>query len=483
MVNHLPTKEHVRNFRQDSWQWDYLHKGRCTTSQTAAALGFLEPKAAEFLGIPRSLQRGGVGAWERLKEDLIGGGPEVDGDGDDGLKEMERILCEGRCTISGDVSDGNTNANKWKPGVKESAKIWIPATSLRRNNPAYNDDNVNSSYPRTKPFPFMAKYKIKVSQEDLCQRKLSMQNHHFQKSSPMRARMQWGNAQEATSILTALNYFGSMDKNTIIHEVGMCGAGFDDANNVESDLLRGLKIGASPDAIICHGNGTVEVLEVKNHCPFVWNNHHQKSSKNTKKQVGPNRNKKDKRGNNQDNDNNQNQKDEQQQNQRPKDYMIRDFELERKIPPMYIPQLMMEMLCVGDAVDLDNSRTTESKSNASSPICTSAVMVRQTATKGAMLLRLYRDEEWIQEMKYWLGIFKSKYVNTSLIPPDNFFWNCNGEDDKVRYRKFLQRTKDLSESVEKVAFVEHGRIQRAMSENGAGGEIPLFLDSVEETMA
>ena len=45
-LSNLPTKEHVRYFRQDSWQWDYLHRGRCTTSQTAAALGFLESKAA-----------------------------------------------------------------------------------------------------------------------------------------------------------------------------------------------------------------------------------------------------------------------------------------------------------------------------------------------------------------------------------------------------------------------------------------------------
>lgn len=45
-VNSLPTREHVRYFRQESWQWDYLHRGRCTTSQAAAALGFLESKAA-----------------------------------------------------------------------------------------------------------------------------------------------------------------------------------------------------------------------------------------------------------------------------------------------------------------------------------------------------------------------------------------------------------------------------------------------------
>ncbi len=42
MIQSLSTREHVRYFRQDSWQWDYLHVGRCTTSQCSAALGFLE---------------------------------------------------------------------------------------------------------------------------------------------------------------------------------------------------------------------------------------------------------------------------------------------------------------------------------------------------------------------------------------------------------------------------------------------------------
>ena len=82
MINKLPTKEHVRYFRQDSWQWDWLHTGRCTTSQTAAALGFLEPKAAQFLGIPRSLRRGGVGAWHRLQQKVP----------DESLEEIEQIL-------------------------------------------------------------------------------------------------------------------------------------------------------------------------------------------------------------------------------------------------------------------------------------------------------------------------------------------------------------------------------------------------------
>jgi hypothetical protein len=103
-------------------------------------------------------------------------------------------------------------------------------------------------------------------------------------------------------------------------------------------------------------------------------------------------------------------------------------------------------------------------------------MVRQTATKGAILLRLNRDEEWITEMKYWLGKFKKEFVDEGIIPEDNFFWDSGGE----RYQKFLRRTKELSESVEFVAFIEHGNVQRVVFEHGVKGEIPLFLDNVEK---
>lgn len=104
-------------------------------------------------------------------------------------------------------------------------------------------------------------------------------------------------------------------------------------------------------------------------------------------------------------------------------------------------------------------------------------MVRQTATKGAILLRLRRDEEWIREMKYFLGKFQTQFVETNKIPVDNFFWN---DDPSSRYRKFLERTKRLSEGVEQVQFIENQRIQRMVLEHGVGGEVPLLLDRVEK---
>ena len=415
-IRNLPSKEHVRYFRQESWQWDYLHQGRCTTSQAAAALGFLEPQAAKYLGIPRSLQRGGGGAWHRLRQasSCI-----------DRLDEMERILCEQCSVIVNDMEKDNRNT-------------WIESSKLKNQ------------------YPFIAKYVPTVTEEELLLRKKRTQQHNKHSTSSLSTRMCWGNAQEATSILTAINYFCSIDERTVVHEVGMCGAGFDD----DLDLaLNGLKIGASPDAIICHGNGTVEILEVKNHCPFAWNRIHSNHGKKSKKKGHK-----------------QNQRHHVTKNASESTFSIRDFDLECKVPTQYIPQLMMEMFCVGDAIDLD---TPFEKTNSSTPICTSAIMIRQTATRGAIVLRLRRDEEWLTEMIYFLGKFKARYVDGDVIPPDNFFWD--GEESS-RYRMFLKKTIELSECVEEVACIDHGRIQRMVMDRFAKYDTPpLFLDYVEAT--
>ena len=70
-IEKLDSLEDVRMFRQDSWQWDAVHQGRCTTSQTVAALGFLEPEAGKILGVPRSWQRGGHGPYYRLQQPAL----------------------------------------------------------------------------------------------------------------------------------------------------------------------------------------------------------------------------------------------------------------------------------------------------------------------------------------------------------------------------------------------------------------------------
>ena len=109
----------------------------------------------------------------------------------------------------------------------------------------------------------------------------------------------------------------------------------------------------------------------------------------------------------------------------------------------------MEMKCVG-------------------PECRSAVMVRQSATSGALILRLHRDDAWLEEMMHWLNTFQVEFVDQEIPPPSDFFW----QDE--RYRRFVNRTKDLGSSVEVLKHVPHYAIQRM------SGQSPnltsLFLD-------
>mmetsp|Transcript_31539 Transcript_31539/g.94380 ORF Transcript_31539/g.94380 Transcript_31539/m.94380 type:complete len:640 (-) Transcript_31539:54-1973(-) len=391
--------EDVRYFRQESWQWDALHAGRCTTSQAAAALGLLEAKVGGFLGIPRSLRKGGVGAYHRLRQTALRD-----------LDEMERVLC-----IGGNEEDGSTTRDP----------LWIANSNGGRSKKTSRNDKG--------PYPFAAIYLPRITKRECAERRKIIGDHYLNGASPFSARMQWGNAQESTALLTALNYFWKKDPDTLIKEVGMCGAGLE-MNRTElcppgEGEHTGLILGASPDAVILHKNGTLEALEVKNHCPFVpatW------GTRGKKKHHG--------------NSNATNHV-----------FRIRELPIQAMVPPAYIPQLMMEMLTLG-------------------PNCRSAVMVRQTATNGAVILRLHRDDHWMREMLHFLNRFVADYVNNSVTPPHNFFWDSddNGNEDCDRYRNFIRRTKEISESVELVDFVRHNEIQRVISADHH--HIPLFLD-------
>lgn len=376
----LHSLEDVRIFRQDSWQWDALHQGRCTTSQAAPALGLLEPSAARALGIPRSLQKGCMGAFRRLSQPALRT-----------LEEMNEILC----------TAGNG-------GDKKLQKVWREIDELERG----------------RRFPFAARYTPTLTKEELDARRREAKQFLNNISSPMRIRMSWGNAQEATSVLTALNHFVKQDPGLQVLEVGMCGAGLD--LNVTTDCEGNspqLIVGASPDSVIKYSNGTLEVLEVKNHCPFVPSDWAPgpKAQKMKKKAFG--------------------------------DYRIRELPLQFSVPPAYIPQLMMEMMSCGEN-------------------CRSAIMVRQTATCGAVILRIYRDDKWIEEMIFWLKKFITEYVEKDTSPPPDFFWE--DDEDSDRYRAFVKRTKELSEEVELVEHVKNNNIQRVLGAKGL--KLPLFLD-------
>ena len=119
--------------------------------------------------------------------------------------------------------------------------------------------------------------------------------------------------------------------------------------------------------MIEYSNGTLEVLEVKNHCPSV------PTRRRTKDNVAIGDR-----------------------------YSIRVMPMSLSVPLAYILQLMMEMMCLGDN-------------------CRPVVLCRQTATNGTIIVRLRRDNEWIDEMIYCLEKFSEDHVNKDVMPPPNFF--------------------------------------------------------------
>jgi hypothetical protein len=307
---------------------------------------------------------------------------------------MNSVLCG---------AEGYSNSEESKPiGETVDANIWTQPTD-------WNDGR--------RPFPFAAKYMIKVSKEERQRRKSVLKSIGFDHA----VRMMWGNTQEATALLTALNFFWEQDNEVVLKEVGMCGASLQ-SNCTENG---GLLVGATPDGLLCYPDGRVEVLEVKNHCPFYSIQGGSRKGKSSPRRTNSKR------------------------------FSIRHFRFDKTgVLPHYVPQLMMEMLCVG-------------------PECQSAVMVRQTATTGALVLRIKRDDGWIDEMMYWLNRFQADFVNRGVAPPENFFLNGTSTDH-TRYLKFLNWTKTLESKVELLGHVHNSKVQRAMGTSP--GTTDFFLD-------
>ena len=387
-IRKLESLDDIRLFRQESWQWDAVHEGRCTTSQAVAALGFLEPETGRRLGVPRSWQRGGQGAYHRLRKSALRT-----------LEEMNDILCNSNFTMLEETGPLTKDPTVWSNSDREG------------------DDR--------RDLPFAAKYMRQTTPKDLEERRELSQALSKSPGFDFSVRMMWGNAQEATALLTALNYFWKQDNGVILKEVGMCGGGL--KINHTSGATSSLLVGATPDGLLCYPNGTVEALEVKNHCPFFpVQNTNRRGGSRAQRHLGGKR------------------------------FSIRHLDIEDAgVPSQYIPQLMMEMLCVGEN-------------------CRSSIMIRQTATSGSLVLRIHRDDQWVEEMLYWLNRFQLDFVEREEPPPQDFFLKGPVAADRERYSKFLEKTLELKSKVEVVAHIPHSDVQRAMA--ARPGMANLFLD-------
>jgi hypothetical protein len=335
-------------FRQSSRQWRVMHEGRLTTSIAAGALGILEPVAAGKLGIPMSLSGNSKArhAFFHLQS------------------SPSFMSLEAARVQLVDSNHDNKEAVLLQPEELVDEGVWESPTQADRSR------GWNMSYAATREYLGKSK-----------------------------DRMAYGNLQEATAVLIAVNHFSK--HNCTIQECGMfsgealleCRGTFSIAPMIEKqfDILGelyavGCPIGASPDGIIVSNDlKVVQTLEVKNHLFLNAS-------------------------------------------------ALASFQ---SISPWYVPQMQLEMAMVG-------------------PHCKSAILVRLSSTKGAVIMKMKRDDEYILMMfQHFLNFYK-QFVCRGLVPPENF-------NHSEEFQKLVKRTKQIAARSLMIRRLSARQVQRSPS--------------------
>eukprot|EP01031_Cornospumella_fuschlensis_P031106 gene31106-37593_t len=409
-------------YAQDSWQWDALHQGRLTTSALASILGFFEADVAASLQIPRSL-RGhdrAVQAWERVREK-----PPA---------SYAHLFRQG------------TGESSEERGGEERA-VW-----------SFPSDNA----------AFACAYRPPTAQEPARNAGGWVGASSFS-GDPRRVRLQWGDCQEATAVLAALNFLhhsqpqdlasaaSSSSSGALLRESGMLLLeALEEYARPSTPLYRTVRawveegslplIGASPDGLLVQpapfsttaasssdtqkpapqplassptplrsGGAIYSVLEVKCVSPFVAVQGAEGGARFGVAGGRPGG---------------------------------------TGVPVWHLPQLQLEMFCAGSA-------------------CSSALIVT-LFVDGARIYKVQRDDQYILDM---LGHVRQFYVNyvtrkgaaasskkpvrpssssNKMKPPAPNFVQPRGS-----YLAFLQRTKQLAQQAELLADLDASSIQRS----------------------
>ena len=115
---------------------------------------------------------------------------------------------------------------------------------------------------------------------------------------------------------------------------------------------------------------------------------------------------------------------------------VSDKQVPADIPSWYVAQMQLEMLCIG-------------------PQCRSAVMVRLSATCGAVIMRMQRSDDYIELMLKQFAAFYGHYVIPKELPPPDFL-----RADQSMHERVTHETLAVSSSATLVAQIQPGDIQR-----------------------
>lgn len=145
------------------------------------------------------------------------------------------------------------------------------------------------------------------------------------------------------------------------------------------------------------------------------------------------------------------------------EYRINDLGPMETIGAFHVPQLQLEMFCAG-------------------PQCRSALFVSCSATKGANIFRVERNDGYIHTMLQLLLVFVARYIVTRRQPPSNFFhadpprgiWGDepppaaaepNGAGGHDEYERFLHETVAIARNASLIRRVPQADVQRGPSES------------------
>ena len=510
----------LRLYSQDSSEWDFLHTNRLTTSRCAAFLGFYESKSADILSIPNGL-RGHSKALhavlhlrEQGRKDTLSTHEKTTADILINRKR-EKISSETEASSSipsSSSSDRNikithhtylasivglqlvTSADicvqdlasydAWKREGNPSRGLWRPSpngdlfpSSYHPSRPSFeffNDHSRNvrmafgSEQESTAVLAALnvlvqrARVKEKENKEiqgvqkeekkvvlipsSVTIKKKKISNHASSTLSQVIPSTSNQTLLIPSTILEPLlipliptssiststssssfysSYSSSSPTSTTtsyrptpprVLQIGLCPLeALSSQTDSYSSLLLPL-IGASPDGVFINSDGTVSSIEVKCHSPFLEDSR------------GPAR--------------------------------INDRGPQESIGAWHVPQLMLEVLCLG-------------------PFCIGTYFVSMSATRGCNIFFLKRDDKYISELLRIVSILYKKFVlnidSNSEMPVLNFGHEIFKSKDDVDYIEFLHWTRRIALSAELVEAVPESKMQRSPYHNH------FFFDTLLKT--
>jgi hypothetical protein len=357
------TAAELRQFREGSPQWCAAHLGRITTSACASCVGLYEERSAEMLGVPPSLRGHGkaLDAQARIAQPALG------------LAEV--------AAAAEDVPTRSEFEGEERKEA-EARAVW------------HTPDD-----PSSGPLLKFSRASLRHKWGPLCTPH-PRARRELEGASLGRIRLAWGSRQEPTSILAALNYLcrlGAMIEEAVRrlalmptrtrHAARLTHFGralFQGLHPLEAippaergALPAGLPpLGASPDACVRWADGRVEPFEVKNHAPFAA----RRAPKGSAHQSGA------------------------------PPLEVRDPGPYDEVAVWHVPQLYLQMLCLGQA-------------------CHSALFMSCSATRGANLFRLHRHEPTMQRLLGFVARFATQFGGGRPPPPENYFWSDEHRDE------------------------------------------------------